>query len=76
MLTFLLVSAIAGSPLLGCFLGLFLACLKGWQMLILLEVIPAVIYGTLLLYFLPDWSKDVKWLSPDEKRALTEQYEK
>ena len=75
MLTSLLVAAIVGSPLAGWLLGTPVAGLKGWQVLFMLEAIPAVLYGILLLYVLVDWPKDAKWLSPEEKRALTEQYE-
>jgi ACS family tartrate transporter-like MFS transporter len=75
MLTSLLVAAIVGSPLAGWLLGAQVAGLKGWQVLFMLEAIPAVVYGILLLYVLVDWPKDAKWLSPEEKRALTEQYE-
>jgi MFS transporter, ACS family, tartrate transporter len=75
MLTSLLISAIVGSPLAGWLLGVPLAGLKGWQVLFCLEAIPAVIYGIVLLYLLADWPKDAKWLTPEEKRELTEQYE-
>ena len=75
MLTSLLFSAIVGSPFAGWLLGVPLAGLKGWQVLFCLESIPAVIYGIALLYLLVDWPKDAKWLTPEEKRELTEQYE-
>jgi ACS family tartrate transporter-like MFS transporter len=75
MLTSLLISAIVGSPLAGWLLGVPLAGLKGWQILFCLEAIPAVIYGIVLLYLLADWPKDAKWLTPEEKRELSEQYE-
>jgi MFS family permease len=75
MLTSLLISAIVGSPLAGWLLGVPLAGLKGWQVLFCLEAIPAVLYGVALLYLLADWPKDAKWLSDEEKRELTAQYE-
>ena len=75
MLTSLLVAAIVGSPLAGWLLGTPVAGLKGWQVLFMLEAIPAVVYGILLLYVLVDWPKDAKWLSAEEKRALTTEYE-
>jgi MFS family permease len=75
MLTSLLISAIVGSPLAGWLLGVPLAGLKGWQVLFCLEAIPAVLYGIALLYLLADWPKDAKWLSDEEKRGLTAQYE-
>jgi hypothetical protein len=34
-----------------------------------------VIFGFIFLYFLSDWPRDVKLLSPEQKRALTEWYE-
>jgi MFS transporter, ACS family, tartrate transporter len=75
MLTSLLISAIIGSPLAGWLLGVPLAGLKGWQILFCLEAIPAVIYGIVLLYLLADWPKDAKWLTQEEKRELTGEYE-
>jgi MFS transporter, ACS family, tartrate transporter len=75
MLTSLLISSIVGSPLAGWLLGVTLAGLKGWQVLFLLEAIPAVIYGILLLFLLVDWPKDAKWLTAEEKKELTRQYE-
>jgi len=75
MLTSLLISSIVGSPLAGWLLGVNLAGLKGWQVLFFLEAIPAVAYGILLLFLLADWPKDAHWLTVEEKRQLTEQYE-
>jgi MFS transporter, ACS family, tartrate transporter len=75
MLTSLLISAIIGSPLAGWLLGVTQAGLKGWQVLFFLEAIPAVAYGILLLFLLVDWPKDATWLTEEEKKELTEQYE-
>ncbi|MGD0844865.1 MAG: MFS transporter [Geobacteraceae bacterium] len=75
MLTSLLISSIVGSPLAGWLLGVTLAGLKGWQVLFLLEAIPAVLYGILLFFLLVDWPKDAKWLTAEEKKELTRQYE-
>jgi len=76
MLTSLLVSAIFGSPLAGWLLGVPVAGLKGWQALFILESIPAVLYGIVLLFLLPDWPRDARWLTPEEKSALAVQYER
>lgn len=75
MLTSLLVSAIVGSPLAGWLLGVPLAGLKGWQVLFFMEAIPAILFGIALLFILDDWPRDAKWLTPEEKRELCEQYE-
>jgi ACS family tartrate transporter-like MFS transporter len=76
MLTSLLIAAIIGSPLAGILLGLPLFGLKGWQVLFILEAVPAVIFGFILIYWLKDWPKDANWLTPEEKQLLTDQYEK
>ncbi|HMM19175.1 MAG TPA: MFS transporter [Selenomonadales bacterium] len=75
MLTSLLVAAIVGAPLAGWLLGVSLFGLQGWQVLFILEGIPAVILGFALVYWLPDWPKDAKWLTMEEKQLLADQYE-
>jgi len=75
MLTSLLVAAIIGSPMAGMLLDFPLAGFKGWQVLFILEGIPAIILGIILIYWMADWPKDAKWLTAEEKQLLTEQYE-
>lgn len=76
MLTSILVAPIIGSPLAGFLIDSPMFGLKGWQVLYIIEGIPAIIFGFLLIYFLPDWPKDATWLSDEEKKMLTEQFEK
>lgn len=75
MLTSLLIAAIVGSPLAGWLLGVPLFGLKGWQVLFILEAVPAIIFGFILIYWLPDWPKDARWLSAEEKKMLQDNYE-
>lgn len=44
-----------------------LAGLKGWQWLFLVQGLPSVLVGLLLLRYLPDRPQDVAWLSAAEK---------
>jgi len=44
--------------------------LKGWQWLFLLEGLPAVLVGVLVLWLLPETPEKVGWLSPAEKDWL------
>jgi MFS transporter, ACS family, tartrate transporter len=74
MVTSLPVSAIIGSPMAGWLLGVPLFGLKGWQVLFLMEAIPAIVFGIILLFWLADWPKDVNWLTGEEKAMLAEQY--
>ncbi len=76
MLTSLQLSAIVGSPVAGWLLGIKVMGFEGWQMLFLLEAVPAVIFGIVILFVLADWPADVSWLSDTEKRALMDRYER
>ena len=44
--------------------------MAGWQWMLLLEAIPALVVSALLLLFLPDRIETVSWLSPAEKDWL------
>ncbi|MBN1534548.1 MAG: MFS transporter [Spirochaetes bacterium] len=74
MLTSLQLSAIIGSPLAGWVLGIRAWGLMGWQILFLLEAVPAVLFGIVLWFWLSDRPADVSWLDEGEKDRLTLQY--
>jgi ACS family tartrate transporter-like MFS transporter len=66
------ISGIIGGPISGALLGLDGALgLRGWQWLFLLEGIPSVIVGVLVLALLPDRPRDARWL-PDAERQWLE----
>jgi MFS family permease len=46
------------------------AGLRGWQWLFLLEGLPAVVLGFVVLYCLPDRPHDANWLTPAEQDWL------
>lgn len=65
------VAGLVGSPLSMSLLGLDSTWgLRGWQWLFVLEGIPAVVLGTLILFILPDTPVAAKWLTQEEKSAL------
>jgi MFS transporter, ACS family, tartrate transporter len=68
------VSALIGAPLSGWILDAFQGAggLKGWQWLFIIEAIPAVVLGVAAYFFLDDKPQDARWLSADERTALTE----
>lgn len=74
MLTSLQISAIIGSPLAGWILSLHLHWIKGWQFLFLIEAVPALIFGFILLFWLKDWPKDASWLTQEEQACLERAY--
>ena len=66
-----LVAGVIGSPMSGAILGLNGAWgLAGWQWLFLLESIPAVVLGVVVLFVLPNGPDEVTWLTPEEKQLL------
>ncbi|HXP30706.1 MAG TPA: MFS transporter [Stellaceae bacterium] len=71
------LSLMIGTPLstwiMGAFDGAF--GLHGWQMVFILEGLPAVIIGFLVLYILTERPAEATWLSADEKRWLARQLE-
>jgi len=46
------------------------AGLAGWRWMFILEGIPALILGVMVIFYLTDRPKDAKWLTDDEKNWL------
>ncbi|MGD9845144.1 MAG: MFS transporter [Variibacter sp.] len=67
------LSSVIGGPVSGWILdGTHLAFgLKGWQWLFILEGIPSIIVGIVVLIFLRDKPAQVSWLTPQEREAVT-----
>jgi ACS family tartrate transporter-like MFS transporter len=62
------LAGVIGSPLSGAILELHgKGGLEGWQWLFLLEGIPAVLMGIVVLLVLPDHPRKARWLSSNEK---------
>ena len=67
------VSTVIGAPLSGVILELDgLHGLEGWQWLFLLEGVPAVVLGFVVLAFLTDSPDKAEWLAPAERAWLIE----
>ncbi|PAF42052.1 MFS transporter [Helicobacter sp. 11S03491-1] len=66
------LSSFVGSPISAYILTLDgLWGLKDWQLLFLLEGLPAVILGILVIMFLPNKPSDANWLCDEEKQYIT-----
>jgi MFS transporter, ACS family, tartrate transporter len=65
------VSGVIGGPLSGALLSLNGLCgLAGWQWLFLVEGVPAILLGVIVLVYLTDRPEAADWLSSAEKDWL------
>jgi sugar phosphate permease len=76
LLTSLQVSGIIGAPLAGWLTGVPLFGLEGWQVLFLIEALPAVLFGLILPFWMADWPREARWLTQPERELLTRQHER
>jgi ACS family tartrate transporter-like MFS transporter len=68
------IAGIVGSPLSGAILELHgFGGLEGWQWLFILEGIPAVILGLVVIFILPDRPQNARWLSHTERAWIQSQ---
>lgn len=66
------LSGVVGGPVSAAILTTNgLAGLHGWQLLFLLEGLPATLLGVLVLKFLPDSPNKANWLTSDERAIIS-----
>jgi MFS transporter, ACS family, tartrate transporter len=70
------LSTVFGGPIAGMLLGLDgWHGLQGWQWLFVLEGLPAVVFGIVTWFWLPDTPRDVRWLSEGEQQHVLKRVE-
>lgn len=69
------VANIVGSPLGGWLLGVHWLAIQGWRWLFIVEGIPAIVFGFITLFYLTDWPREARWLSPEEQQWITSELE-
>ena len=68
------ISVVLGSPLSSALLELDgIWGLKGWQWMFILEAIPAVILGVVVLFYMTDRPEKATWLAADERDWLVQE---
>jgi sugar phosphate permease len=73
-MTAVVIAGIVGGPLSGALLSLDgVGGLAGWQWLFVVEGLPAVVLGFVVLRALPEQPSEARWLTPAEQFALTRQ---
>ena len=66
------LATVFGGPLSGALLEMHgLLGLKGWQWLFIIEGLPAVVLGVVVLFFLDDRPDAARWLSEAERQSLS-----
>ena len=64
-------SAAIGAPLSGLILNMNgVGGLQGWQWLFILEALPSLVLGLVVLRYMVDSPNQAKWLSPEEKQWM------
>jgi D-galactonate transporter len=68
------LAGLIGGPLSGWVMESFAGMngMAGWQWMFLVEAIPAVVLGLVVLVYLDDGIRSAKWLTEPEKRLLEE----
>lgn len=65
------LSTVLGSPVSGALLEMHgLLGFSGWQWMFLIEAIPALILGVVVLFYMTDRPEQAKWLSDEERGWL------
>ncbi|VVP85045.1 MFS transporter [Pseudomonas fluorescens] len=72
------MAGVIGGPLSGGILEHFhdFGGLRGWQWMFVIEGLPVILLGLVVLKCLPDSFETVKWLAPEQKQQLREQLNK
>ncbi len=68
-----LTAGIVGGPVSGALLSMDgIGGLAGWQWLFLLEGLPAIVLGVVVLFYMTEHPEDARWLSDAERATLVE----
>ncbi|AWN43060.1 MFS transporter [Methylobacterium durans] len=71
------ISVLLGSPLSSALLEMEgILGLHGWQWMFIIEAIPAVLLGVMVLFYLTDRPEKAKWLADDQRAWLVAEMNK
>jgi ACS family tartrate transporter-like MFS transporter len=70
------LSQVIGAPVSGLLMRAHWLGYSGWRWLLILEGVPAIIFGVVTFFYLTDWPKDAKWLPEDERNWITSELER
>lgn len=68
------VSVALGSPVSGALLQMHgMLGMRGWQWMFLMEAVPAIVLGIVVLFYLTDRPAKAKWLDDEEREWLVDE---
>lgn len=70
------LAGVVGGPISGVLLGVQWGHLMGWQWLFVIEGLPAILLGGVVLAYLTDRPEIAKWLTEEERTWLVQQLAK
>jgi MFS transporter, ACS family, tartrate transporter len=71
-MTATLTAGVIGAPISGALLSIHGLGLAGWQWLFVLEGVPAIVLGFVVLFVLPDGPESARWLTDAERASVRE----
>jgi len=63
-------SLVVGAPISALILQVDWFNLTGWRWMFILEGLPAVVFGVIIVFFLTDHPRQAKWLEPEERNWI------
>jgi MFS transporter, ACS family, tartrate transporter len=69
------VSQVVGAPLSAALMNIHWLGWRGWRWLLILEGVPAIIAGVVVLFYLTDRPKNAGWLTVEERAWITDELE-
>ena len=70
------ISQLIGAPVSGLLMRVHWMGLSGWRWLLILEGVPALVFGVVTIFYLTDWPKEAHWLEKDERDWIMDQLER
>jgi len=69
------VAMVIGAPLSALILQFDWFGLPGWRWVFILEGVPAIVVGIIVLFFLTDHPEQARWLQPEERQWIVSRLE-
>jgi ACS family tartrate transporter-like MFS transporter len=70
------ISQLIGAPVSGLLMRVHWMGLSGWRWLLILEGVPAIVFGVITIFYLTDWPSEAHWLEKDERAWIIGELER